>query len=317
MSVGVRIKIQDLRSILLEQENQNDSLCINKKEFGRIRLNSQKAAGYTLCNWESKFNTDVQIIGAMEAPNFSINFMLNGQVDYNSNDIFTSTMKKNLNNAWSMPEAIKGSAQYRKNENCQTFGIIFEDFYLKTLADKYTDLIGDIYKKYRNNDPFVLKNNHLETSVKMNEVITDINQAHLMGNLSELYTDSKVLELLALQLSNYQNNARKKTINSLQKRNIDIAYEAREIMTRELHSTPSIHNLALQVGTNETNLKRVFNKTIYGFLFEHKMNLAKSLLLDTELSISKAAQKCGYEYRSHFSTAFKRYFGVSPKDFRR
>ncbi|MFJ1322916.1 helix-turn-helix domain-containing protein [Capnocytophaga canis] len=38
--------------------------------------------------------------------------------------------------------------------------------------------------------------------------------------------------------------------------------------------------------------------------------------MDTNKSISEIAEACGYDYVSHFSTAFKRKYHVSPLKFR-
>ncbi len=61
----------------------------------------------------------------------------------------------------------------------------------------------------------------------------------------------------------------------------------------------------------------MFGTTVFGYLFDYKMQLAKQYLLDTEKPISEVALLCGYEYVSHFSTAFKRKYGFSPLEMRR
>ncbi|WP_460024059.1 helix-turn-helix domain-containing protein [Marinifilum fragile] len=41
------------------------------------------------------------------------------------------------------------------------------------------------------------------------------------------------------------------------------------------------------------------------------------MLVKSELNIAEVGLKCGYENASHFSTAFKKQFGLRPIDFRR
>lgn len=78
--------------------------------------------------------------------------------------------------------------------------------------------------------------------------------------------------------------------------------------------------LARQVGINKTKLKycfrEIYKTTIFGYLFDYKMELASKMLLDTQNSVLEIAHECGYEYASHFTTAFKRKFGITPKEFR-
>ena len=83
---------------------------------------------------------------------------------------------------------------------------------------------------------------------------------------------------------------------------------------------PSLHELAVMVGTNECTLKKAFKHefgtTIFQYLFDYRMELAAYYLLDTNLPIADIGMRLGYDYQSHFCTAFKRKFGVSPIAFR-
>ena len=55
---------------------------------------------------------------------------------------------------------------------------------------------------------------------------------------------------------------------------------------------------------------------LFQYLFDFRMNLAVHYLLDTSLPIADIGVKLGYDYQSHFCTAFKRKHGVSPMEFR-
>ncbi len=50
----------------------------------------------------------------------------------------------------------------------------------------------------------------------------------------------------------------------------------------------------------------------YKYLFDYRMRLAVLYLLDSEMAINDIGIKLGYDYQSHFCTAFKRKYGVSP-----
>ena len=97
-------------------------------------------------------------------------------------------------------------------------------------------------------------------------------------------------------------------------------YEVRDRLTAQLDVTPSITELARAVGVNEKKLcygfKEVFGTTVFGYLYDYKMELAQQLLLHTDKSIGEIALTCGYDYISHFSTAFKKKFGRNAKEVR-
>lgn len=142
-----------------------------------------------------------------------------------------------------------------------------------------------------------------------------------MGKICHLYTEAKVMELLALQLQQYEDKkTRQNCLRYLKKSEINKIREAKNILLSDINTPPSILNLSRNIGINEKKLqigfKKVFNQTVYGCLFDHKMNLARQLLLDTDKTIFEIALDCGYDYASHFTTAFKRKYGITPKQFK-
>ena len=102
---------------------------------------------------------------------------------------------------------------------------------------------------------------------------------------------------------------------------MDKMMHARHILETEYLAPPSLHALALRVGTNECTLKGMFKKmfgqTVFGYHFDYRMRLAARLLLDTEKSVAEVAALTDYEHTSHFCAAFRRKHGVTPLEFRR
>lgn len=52
------------------------------------------------------------------------------------------------------------------------------------------------------------------------------------------------------------------------------------------------------------------------FLIDYRMHKAASLLLGTDMSVKKIARCIGYTDQLVFSKAFKKKFGVSPKNYK-
>lgn len=83
----------------------------------------------------------------------------------------------------------------------------------------------------------------------------------------------------------------------------------------------SVQRLARNVGTNETKLSQafrtVFGMTIFEYVRSRRMEEARRLLREGNLSITEIAFEVGYEYSCNFSVAYKRHFGITPKEERR
>lgn len=62
--------------------------------------------------------------------------------------------------------------------------------------------------------------------------------------------------------------------------------------------------------------KQIFHKTPHQYLTSLRLNEAKKLLEQTDLSIITICQSVGFESHSSFSLLFRRHFGFSPEQYR-
>ncbi|MEO6668723.1 MAG: AraC family transcriptional regulator [Ferruginibacter sp.] len=74
---------------------------------------------------------------------------------------------------------------------------------------------------------------------------------------------------------------------------------------------------ALSVSTLKRHFKIVFEKNIYAYYLELKMEHAKRLLMETPISVNEVANKLDYGKVSSFIRIFKKHYGVSPGGIRR
>jgi iron complex transport system substrate-binding protein len=72
----------------------------------------------------------------------------------------------------------------------------------------------------------------------------------------------------------------------------------------------------LSVPHFSARFKKVFNLSPVECLIQHRLHHAAYLLADKNLSIGEIASQVGYEDVFHFSKAFKKHFGRSPRAMR-
>ncbi|TVQ20739.1 MAG: AraC family transcriptional regulator [Leptolyngbya sp. DLM2.Bin15] len=142
------------------------------------------------------------------------------------------------------------------------------------------------------------------------------------GLVKQLYLESKSVEVLALWLEQALSpNASKSSSSMLRSDDVDRVYHAREILQQHVDNPPTLIDLARQVGLNDCTLKRrfrqVFGTTVFGYLHHHRMEQAQTLLLENQLSVTAIAHRVGYSNLCAFSTAFRKKFGMSPREMRR
>lgn len=84
----------------------------------------------------------------------------------------------------------------------------------------------------------------------------------------------------------------------------------------------SMEFLMKRSGLPEVVLNRAFRstfgKTPHQMLIEWRMELAEKLIFSRpDLSLKEIAQMAGYPNPMNFSTAFRRFFGSAPREYRR
>lgn len=62
--------------------------------------------------------------------------------------------------------------------------------------------------------------------------------------------------------------------------------------------------------------KQEFDETIVNFISKIRIDKAKKLLIQADMSIATIAQTVGYEDEKYFSRVFKKYVNMTPKEFR-
>ena len=95
--------------------------------------------------------------------------------------------------------------------------------------------------------------------------------------------------------------------------------KAKEIMISNMTEPPGLEELSEQVGLSLKKLKmgfkQIYGDTVYGFLFEYKMDYARQLLDSGSYNVNEVGLKIGYSTGSHFIAAFKKKFGTTPKKY--
>ena len=98
-------------------------------------------------------------------------------------------------------------------------------------------------------------------------------------------------------------------------------HSAKQYLLDHLEQNVSLGQLAQELGFSSGHFIRLFRQectmTPSQFLLEKRMERARQLLSFEGISVSEAAQRCGYNSFSLFCATFKRKFGISPGQYRK
>lgn len=174
-------------------------------------------------------------------------------------------------------------------------------------------------KSLQQQQPAALTQAAQRITPEMFAVLDDIVHCEKEGLIKQLFMETCALKLLQLQLEQYisatslpQHNVNDKDIQRL--------HLVRQLIDQNPAAHHTLASLSRHTGLNEFKLKKgfkaLFGNTVMGYLHAQRMAIAKRLLNETSLTVSDIAERCGYAYAQSFSTAFKKYFGVTPEGMR-
>ena len=208
---------------------------------------------------------------------------------------------------------------FRKGDTFGMTSILVSPDFFQHLSERYTEYFGSAYLRFGRGETFFIAPKNLSIPIALSVALNDLEVSQMMGNASPMYLEAKVTECLSLFMRETEG---KEPVNAkiVGFSDRDKIYQARDIICSEYLNPPSLHDLALRVGTNECTLKagfkEAFRTTVFNYLIDYRMNIAIHYLLDTNKSIGEVAGLVGYEHQAHFCTAFKRKFNVTPSEYR-
>ncbi|WP_299367504.1 helix-turn-helix transcriptional regulator [Winogradskyella sp.] len=167
------------------------------------------------------------------------------------------------------------------------------------------------------------KNKKYYTDGKINPsmavVLNQLISFNLNASIKPLYFKGKVYELLSLYFNRNEDADIEQCPFLVDEVNVAKLKKAKDIIIAHMAEPPSLKDLAQQVDLSLKKLKegfkQIYGDTVYGFLFDYKMEVARKLLESGDYNVNEVGLKVGYSTASHFIAAFKKKFGTTPKKY--
>jgi len=156
-------------------------------------------------------------------------------------------------------------------------------------------------------------------SPQLSVILHQLRTIHLHTSVYPLFLKAKVYELLSLYFNKGQENESEACPFLSNEDNVQKIRKAKEIILKRMTSPPSLQELAEEVGLPlkklKSGFKQIYGESVYGFLFDYKMELARKWLTTEQYNVNELSLKLGYSMPSHFIAAFKKKFGTTPKKY--
>ena len=167
----------------------------------------------------------------------------------------------------------------------------------------------------------VLKKYYTEETIppSMSIVLTQLLNFNLNKSVKPLYFKAKTFEILSLYFNTSDEANLEQCPFLVSETNVNKIKLAKDIIINRLAEPPSLIDLANEIGLSLKKLKegfkQIYGDSVYSFLIDYKMELARTLLESGDYNVNEVGLKIGYSTSSHFIAAFKKKYGITPKKY--
>jgi AraC-like DNA-binding protein len=156
-------------------------------------------------------------------------------------------------------------------------------------------------------------------SPSMSIVLNQLLNFNLNSSVKTLYFKGKIFELLSLYFNKNEEANTDQCPFLVSETNVNKIKLAKDIIINRLAEPPSLNELSNEIGLSLKKLKegfkQIYGDSVYSFLIDYKMELARKLLESGDYNVNEIGLKIGYSTSSHFIAAFKKKYGITPKKY--
>jgi AraC-like DNA-binding protein len=280
-------------------------------------FNAEVENGFYILNTTNESNKKSYLKKEIDASYIQFHFMIEGKSTFIFND---GVYKMNVENG-------KYIVLYNPIKNLPINAVVNEKSSLISILISINKF-HKLFSEDSNNIQFLKDENVNQKYYFENKisnpiflVLNEIKRFDIKSSTKNLFLKAKVYELF----SHLYNRNRDLNIEQCpfltNEENFKKIKKAKEIIITNMTNPPSLVELSEEINLSLKKLKegfkKIYGKPVYQFLIEHKMELAKKLLSENNFNVNEVSLKLGYSTASHFITAFKNKYGLTPRNFKK
>lgn len=274
--------------------------------------------GVAISDWEMNYRSDMNVRGVSSEEYIQLLFCLNDGVSWNIAGVRDGIYLERGETCIYRGHGKMESLCYARNEDFAFKNIkIPVSYFVQLLQEYFEDSEIAVYEK-----KLLTGFSKVNITPYMEHIFAELKDfSHYRGGLGYLFLESKMHELLSVYLSEVlELRILSSGLFEISRSERDSIVEAKRIIDNQLAFAPSLEELARKIGISTSKLSKGFSAmygiSVHAYIIEQRLERAAGLLLESNMNVSQIASVVGYTKPSNFSAAFKRKYGVIPKNYK-
>ncbi|KQB43537.1 helix-turn-helix domain-containing protein [Flavobacterium aquidurense] len=295
-----------------------ESINIKNSDSEIIKSSHLITQGMVILDTQMYFSTPQTIVFEIDEETVVMNFICCNNVEAHIDQLESEKYSKENTHNIFYTTNYKATFKIPAFEQINYLSIILsKDFYYQIINEDW-----ELHEKFSKNillkKSSYLTSKYLPFTPAIQWVIHEIKNCNRNGALKKMYIETKVKELLVHQLEAIINLPVQK--DQIDEDDYNKLQQAKLILDEDYVHAPTLAELSRLISLNEFKLKKgfkaCFGTTVKSYIIKLRMEHAKELFKSKASTVSEVAYKCGYKDVSHFSAAFKNFYGFSPQKFK-
>ncbi|MBO9151481.1 helix-turn-helix transcriptional regulator [Chitinophaga sp. GCM10012297] len=286
--------------------------------FGRAEMKESHFDGFMMGFGTAAVHQRLHIESSEELQRIGMHFMIRGEVTSHIRGAVKKLVTSSYQHTIVYSPESNEIVRVERQPDIQMFGLGFIKETFVALAANNGPVLDRYAENVANNRPVYLPRCYHITP-RMMQVIEEVRHCHFTGGLKKLFLQSKAIELLALQCEQIETESKRTPeTGKVSRTDEEKIYHARDLLLAHAQDPLSLAELARKAGLNEFKLKngfrKVFDNTVFGYLNDHRLEQSREMIRQGDLSFTEIADTLGYSSLQHFSNAFRKKYGLSPRE---
>lgn len=244
---------------------------------------------------------------------FGFKFFISGRMKYQNCAVNEEMLMARGLNRFSFFPVSRGSGQCMSRDRVKVVIIsMAPSFFFSLFRDIPSGLLSKLPVPELNKAFYHIGPN----TPAMETAALDIFNCTFHGSLRKVFLEGKALELSSCQLHGLIPSRQPARLSGEER---DKVQAAREILIRHIDAPPTFLALAGMVGMPHNRLsigfQAVYGTTPFSLLRDLRLEKSRTLLKSQTGNVTQVAMDVGYASLSHFAKAFKKKYGISPKQY--
>ncbi|MEN2488617.1 AraC family transcriptional regulator [Flavobacterium sp. B11] len=312
--IKIQIGDQYCPKSILTEENIN----IQNGDSEKIVSRHLITEGLVLLDTQMYYSSSKTVIYEIDEESVVMNFIYSSNVETHIDQLESEQYSRENTHNIFYTNNFKGSFTIPAYTHTNYLSIILSKAFYFNIINEDWQLHEKFSKKILEKQSSYLTSKYLPFTPAIQWVTSEIKNCTREGVLKRIFIESKIKELLIHQLETL--NMKPLATEQINDEDYSKLLEAKKILDDDYRNTPTLPELSRIISLNEFKLKKgfkaCFGTTVKSYIIKLRMEHAKELFQSKTATVTEAAYKCGYKDVSHFSAAFKNYYGFSPQKFK-